>query len=214
MTDIITDVEELSVYSREVDVAKEGKLVQSVIVKLKEAIREKNLVSLSAVQIGEPIRVFVINFNGKLRSFVNPIIGNSKGLELATEECPSLPGKKYIRPRNNDIAVMYSTPLGKVESKRLVGLAAIVFQHEIDHLNGLLLSDIGLEVDDDFFAATEEERFEVLSAYCDSLDLRGKEAEEAARADEEASKIMDVLDTMEKIRDGDIEISPIKKEDN
>jgi peptide deformylase len=52
---------------------------------------------------------------------------------------------------------MYQKPAGAIETRQLVGLAAIVFQHEVDHLEGLLLSDVGLEIDSDFENATEEE---------------------------------------------------------
>jgi hypothetical protein len=70
---------------------------------------------------------------------------------------------------------MYQTPLGKIESKQFMGAAAKVFQHEMDHLDGLLLSDIGLEIDELFDNATEEERMEVINMYLDSLDIKQKE---------------------------------------
>ena len=148
MKEIVTDVELLSGRSDEVDIRKQNQLVRDTIVQLKDIIRSNNIFSLSAPQIGENIRVFVINFNGTLRSFVNPIITETKGFELSRETCESLPGKTYIRPRANNITVMYQTPLGKIESRQMVGQAAIVFQHALDHLDGLLLSDIGVEIDE------------------------------------------------------------------
>lgn len=70
---------------------------------------------------------------------------------------------------------MFQNPMDKPISRRLVGLAAIVYQHEIDHLNGLLLSDFGIEIDEDFYNASEEERQELIEPDLDTLDLKQKE---------------------------------------
>lgn len=45
----------------------------------------------------------------------------------------------------------------------------------MDHLEGLLLSDIGLEIDDDFDNASQEEKDELINWYLDTLDLKAKE---------------------------------------
>ena len=113
----------------------------------------------------------------QIKTFINPVIEaySPKGMQLSREKCSSLPGKEYIRVRNNDIRVMYQRPTGEAESNRLLGKAALVFQHEMDHLEGVLISDIGLEVIPEFDEATDEERAEVIKEYLDSLDIRVKE---------------------------------------
>ena len=173
--DITTDVEKLSVRADEVDVRKDNNLVRDITVNLKNVVREKGLTGLSAPQIGYDKRIFVINFNGDLRTFINPVLSGVKGFELSRETCSSIPDKTFIRPRHNNIQAIYQTPLGKIESKQFLGAAAKVFQHHLDHLDGLLLSDIGLEIDEMFDNATEEERMEVLNMYLDSLDIKKKE---------------------------------------
>ena len=74
MEKIIKDFEKLSQRSDEVDIKKSNKLIRDTIISLKDIIKKNNLVYLTAPQIDVPIRVFVINFNGSLRSFVNPVI--------------------------------------------------------------------------------------------------------------------------------------------
>ena len=103
----------------------------------------------------------------QIKTFINPVIEaySPKGMQLSREKCSSLPGKEYIRVRNNDIRVMYQRPTGEAESNRLLGKAALVFQHEMDHLEGVLISDIGLEVIPEFDEATDEERAEVIKDY-------------------------------------------------
>ena len=181
---------------------------------LKNAVREHNLLSLSANQIGFDKRIFVINFNGTIRTFVNPVITQVKGFELSRETCSSIPDKTFIRPRHNDIQVMYQTPLGKIESKRFMGAAAKVFQHEMDHLDGLLLSDIGLEIDELFDKATDEERQEVINMYIDSLDIKQKEIDKEIEDDEELKKISDGIDFMTKVQKGEVQIENIPYEKN
>ena len=210
--DIITDVEILSARADEIDVRKSNKEVRDLAVKLKNAVREHNLASLSAPQIGVNKRVFVINFSGDLRTFVNPIISGVKGFELSRETCSSIPDKTFIRPRHNDIQVMYQTPLGKIESKRLVGMAAKVFQHCIDHLDGLLLTDIGLEIDEKFDNATEEERVAIINMYLDSLDIKQKEIETDIKEDADAKQLFDGIRYMEKVQSGEIEVERVEVE--
>jgi hypothetical protein len=104
---------------------------------------------------------------------------------------------------------MYQTPLGKIESKQFMGAAAKVFQHCIDHLDGLLLSDIGLEIDEMFDNATEEERTEVINMYLDSLDIRQKEVDKEIQEDKELKQIVDGIDFMEKVKKGEVQIEQV-----
>lgn len=211
--DIITDEIKLSERADEVDVRKDNKLVREITVALKDTIREHNLTSLSANQIGYNKRIFVINFNGDLRTFINPVISSVKGIELSRETCPSVPDKTYIRIRHNDITAMYQTPLGKIESNRFLGMAAKIFQHEVDHLDGLLISDIGLEIDDDFDNATEDERQQVINMYLDSLDIKQKEIDKEIEEDQDLKQLSDGIKFMEKVQKGEIELEHIKMTD-
>lgn len=206
MKEIITDYEKLSEWSDEIEPGKGGKNTQEIVLELKKVVREKNLKGLSAPQIGYNKRIFVINFNGDIRSFINPIIKGAEGIELSRETCSSIPNKTFIRIRNSSIDVAYMTPLGKIESRKMFGLAATVFQHHMDHLNGLLISDVGLEIDEAFDAATEEEREEVISAYLDSLDLHRKQLAEEISSDEDLSKMEKAIEFLEKVQNGEVEI--------
>ena len=210
MNEIITDLEKLSERSDEIDVAKQGKLVQETNIKLKTIIKEQGLTALSAPAIGIAYRIFVIKFGDKLKCFINPMIQKAEGLELSREKCSSIPDKEFIRPRNNKIHVIYSTPLGKIESVMLAGKAATVFQHEMDHLDGLLISDVGLEIDKDFDEATEEEKQEVLSAYLSSISEAAKQFNEDLSTDEETKETWNAAKFITSFAEGNIEIE--KKE--
>ena len=204
--EVITDLETLSERCDEIDVRKQASLVQEIVLGLKATLRahKENAVALAANQIGYNYRIFVIRFGeNDYRTFINPIITNAKGLTLNKESCLSIPGKEYIRPRNTEIEVMYQTPLGKAESRKMFGLAAFVFQHELDHLDGLNVSDIGLEIDDDFRNASEEEQNQLLDKYLEALDLKQKELKEEIDNDEELKQQSDAIDFMQSVIKGE-----------
>ena len=208
--EVITDYEKLSERCDEVDAKKKNTDIQSIVVDLKATMRANpDITGLSAIQIGYDKRVVVINFNGDLRTFVNPIITASQGMQLSKEKCHSIPGKEFIRLRNSKITVMYQTPLGKVESVELMGLAAIVMQHQIDHLDGLLLSDVGLEIDEDFEKASEDEQSEVIQWYLDSLDVKEKEIELAIETDEDAKRMRDAVRFIQSVNSGETKLEEI-----
>lgn len=214
--DIVTDYDALSVRCDEFDLTKKNKDAQEIVLTLKNTIRaHKDMVALSANQVGYDKRIICLNFNGDIRTFINPIVTKATGLELSREYCHSLPDKSYIRLRYSSIDVTYQTPVGKVESVELVGLAARIMQHHIDHLDGLLLSDIGLEVDDEFDNATEEERQELIDYYLDSLDLSRKQIEADIANDSEAKQLSDAIRFMESVRKGEtiIESVPLTEEE-
>ena len=207
--DILTiDKNELELSQRaiEIDIKTENKLMREIISALKHTIELNNIVSLSAPAIGYDKRIFCIKFDTEIKTFINPVIIQSKGIQLSREICTSIPGRTFIRPRNNDITVIYQKPSGPSESRQLVGLSAIVFQHELDHLEGLLLSDIGLEIDDDFENASEEEREEVINYYLDSLDLKRKELEDEIQSNEELKQLSEGIKFMESVYKGETQI--------
>lgn len=202
---IITDEALLSERADEVDTIKEMKEARAIIAELKSIIRKKELTSLSAPAIGYRKRIFCVNFSdSEIKTFINPIIVKAEGLVLSDERCTSIPGKRFILPRNNKVSIMYTSPLGKVESREVSGVAASVIQHEIHHLEGILVSDIGLEVDEMFDNATQEEREQVIGMYLDSLDIKQKELDKQIEEDADLKQIADATKFMEKVQSGEV----------
>ena len=203
---IITEIEALSDRAEEVDIKKEGQLCQEIILALKRAIKKNSLLGLSAPQLGYNKRIIVVNFSGDLRTFINPVISGAEGLELFRESCSSIPDKRFLRIRNNKVTVMHQTPLGKIETHKFVGMSAKVIQHHIDHLEGLLLSDVGLEIDDDFDNADDETKGKIIDMYLESLDLKKKQLDKEIEEDEELKQLSDAITFMEKVQAGEVEV--------
>ncbi len=109
-----------------------------------ELMRESKGVGLAAPQVAQNIRMFVMNPTGQPqddRVYVNPVLTEGDGEEEGEEGCLSLPGI-YIQVQRFKTLHMQAqdldgNPIDQVES----GYLARIWQHEVDHLNGTLLTD-------------------------------------------------------------------------
>lgn len=203
----IEDEIKLGERSTEIDTKNQATELREIVKALKDTMREKGLKSLSAPAIGYQRRIFCIDYSDlEIKTYINPVIANAKGIELSCETCTSIPGVRYTRPRNNDITVIYQSPTGKIEQRQLIGLAAIVFQHELDHLDGILLKDIGVEIPDDYDNWSDEQKEEFAKDYLDSLDLLTKEVQKEIENDPELKQIQDAADFMAGVYKGEIQL--------
>lgn len=113
-------------------------------------------VGLSAPQIAVNERVFVVS--GKIwkkegkpapmdEYFINPVITKkSRKLVIAEEGCLSIPNIYGLVKRHATVSIDYIDALGKPATKKAIGLLARIFQHEIDHLDGILFTDKATDV--------------------------------------------------------------------
>ena len=191
--------------AQEINREKDGKLLREITANIKKTMRKNGLTSLSAPGIGYNKRVFCIDFSDQeIKTFINPVITNAEGLQLAKEICSSIPGKEYIRPRNTTVDIIYETPTGKIKTNRFSDIAAFVIQHEIDHLECVTLEDIALEIESDFEEATQDERNEIINMYLDSLDLRQKDLDTEIESDDELKVVSERLKFTEALAKGEI----------
>lgn len=123
----------------------------SDVIQMFALMNHHNAYGLAASQVGIQKRFFCTEW-GEL--FINPVMVPliRDGKTTAPEACLSLPGKTFMVERWNTV---------QVGGKFYTGLHARVIAHEIDHLNGILISDIG----------TPPEEFQ--TAYKDRILLAG-----------------------------------------
>ena len=101
-------------------------------------------IGLAAPQIGESLRVITVDIarNGEgLIVMINPEIISSEGEYVDEEGCLSVPDFKESIRRKQKIVVAGLDIDGKNIQLTAEGLLAAAFQHEIDHLNGILIID-------------------------------------------------------------------------
>ncbi len=118
-------------------------LIQDMI----ETMYDDDGIGLSANQAGYHYRFFVISGNvfedGRPDSvFINPkLLEVSEDVWDYEEGCLSVPGIREIVYRPRTIRVHYTDAGGKEQEEELSDLAGRVFQHELDHLNGIFFVD-------------------------------------------------------------------------
>ncbi len=103
-------------------------------------------IGLAANQVNVLQRIFVIDFqlideHLEARAFVNPRIVRREGSVKMEEGCLSIPGVRADVVRPETVEVAYQDLEGRPHQEVLTELAARVFQHELDHLNGVLFID-------------------------------------------------------------------------
>jgi len=133
--------------------------LEKLINNMKETMYNASGVGLAAPQIGKAIRLFLIDaspfaedddlseeertvlksFN---RVFINPKILEEEGEEwLFNEGCLSIPEVREDVSRQPKITIEYQDENFTIHKETLEGLAARVFQHEYDHIEGILFTD-------------------------------------------------------------------------
>ena len=94
--DIVTDELQLSERAVEIDVRTQAAEMREIIKALKDTMRAKGLSSLSAPAIGYNRRIFCIDFkDSEIKTFINPIIAQAKGMQLSIEKCVCIPDKEF-----------------------------------------------------------------------------------------------------------------------
>ena len=146
-----------------------------------ETMRESNGVGLAAPQVGVLLRFFVVELpedeetGDPADTYIvfNPEIIKGSGEQIGYEGCLSIPGYVGEVARQDRIIVKGLDERGKPVRFKLDGYLARVFQHEIDHLDGILFTDkltdpstlqpvqVGEEESAELKAATEMEAVRV-----------------------------------------------------
>ncbi len=113
-----------------------------------ETMREYSGIGLAAPQVGRSIR-FMIAHNavaGETRAFVNPqIVSASVDCDVHGEGCLSFPGRFADIERHTSITLKFQDLELNDREEEFQGFFARVIQHELDHLNGVLLPDRAID---------------------------------------------------------------------
>lgn len=104
-------------------------------------LEENNGVGLAAPQIGKSYQIAVILAANQDLIIINPEITFLGEFREMEEGCLSLPGEVYLVKRAKKIHLKYFDLDGKKQKIKAKGLLAEVIQHEVDHLNGILICD-------------------------------------------------------------------------
>lgn len=125
---------------------------QKLIDALIETTGTANGVGIAAPQVSESYRLFIVASRPNARypnapqmeptAMINPrIITHSTDMVKGWEGCLSVPGIRGLVPRYQAIEVEYMTRDGQLHRQELTDFVARIFQHEYDHLDGIVFLD-------------------------------------------------------------------------
>lgn len=99
-------------------------------------------VGLAAPQINSDLSMFIMKLDGINTVIINPRILKREGLKPSMEGCLSIPNMSGVVPnRNITLEVLFYDGHFNKHQMTLTGFNAIIWQHEYDHLNGILYTD-------------------------------------------------------------------------
>jgi peptide deformylase len=144
--------------------------VQALIDDMLVTVAEVDGVGIAAPQVHEPLALFIVASRPNPRyphapemtptAMVNPeLLWASEEKEKGWEGCLSIPGLRGLVPRHRRIGVRYLTRTGKVREEEYGDFLARVFQHEFDHVQGMVFID---RVEDTRELVTEKEYLRII----------------------------------------------------
>lgn len=116
--------------------------------------RDRQCLGIAAPQVGAWVRIFTVKQRkdtsrdgpgDRIYCFVNPTVEPASGAlsSSETEGCYSMPGRKVLVERRTAVIVRGLSPDGSRIEVKLIGQAARAAQHEMDHLDGILIDHYG-----------------------------------------------------------------------
>ena len=126
--------------------------LRSLVDDMRETLRDADGVGIAAPQVYEPLSLFIVAPRPNLRYpdaplmepevVINPeILDRSDDLVKGWEGCLSIPGIRGNVPRHRRIRTRYQDIEGRVVEKTFEDFIARIFQHEFDHLRGVVFLD-------------------------------------------------------------------------
>ncbi|NER20661.1 MAG: peptide deformylase [Symploca sp. SIO1C2] len=126
--------------------------LQQLIDELITTVVGENGVGIAAPQVSQSYRLFIVASRPNLRyphapvmeptAMLNPrIVAHSQEMVKDWEGCLSIPGIRGLVPRYRSVEVEYTGRDGQLQQLKLTDFVARIFQHEYDHLDGIVFLD-------------------------------------------------------------------------
>jgi peptide deformylase len=139
---ILTD-EDKRLRRKSKKVAKIDDSIRNLGALLVETMLANNGVGLAAPQCGIMKRIIVVLANKEPKVMINPeIIFTSNEKEILEEGCLSIPQTYIEKERYSKVTIKYRSLQGHPHLEIYEGLVARIIQHEIEHLDGILMTDV------------------------------------------------------------------------
>lgn len=211
---IIKDENRLSERCNEVNVFESRNFVSKVVNDIKDTMKaNKDLMALSAPQLGYNARIFCIRFSdGEIKTFINPMITKIKDKCIMIEKdiCSD---KEYMIQRPERVLVGFQTATGRAETDlSLKNPLSAIFEQMVDIIDGTLFfkyKTIGIEIDSNYYKASQKEKDELHEWYLNVyIPMKVKEMEEIANSDKDIKETRDAITFLTSVINGETELVP------
>jgi peptide deformylase len=125
---------------------KVGKDILMILEDMTETLQHAGGNGLAAPQVGVSQRLVVVKKETTYIKLINPMIAESAGEQMSLEGCLSLPGVYAVVRRPESTIVRALDTGGKPFEMKAMHHLAAVFAHEIDHLDGILMTDKAIRI--------------------------------------------------------------------
>jgi peptide deformylase len=126
--------------------------IHALIDNLMTTLLESNGVGIAAPQVAVSLRLLIVASRPNPRYpdapkmeptvMINPrLLSVSEAIEKGWEGCLSVPGIRGFVPRHRQVEIEYTSQDGTLQQQILTDFVARIFQHEFDHLNGMVFLD-------------------------------------------------------------------------
>lgn len=120
-----------------------GNQVSYLSMSMMETLSALKGLGLSANQVGLSHRMFALNMGDKIWCLINPVVLEKSFVKTKYKEgCLSFPGLFLEIGRPNSVTVEFQTASGSKMVQTFDGLTATCVQHELDHLDGIVYTDL------------------------------------------------------------------------
>ncbi len=123
-------------------VEKINTFIKNLLDDMADTMYKNNGVGLAGNQVGVLKRVIVVDDGNGLLQLINPVITEKEGTQCGEEGCLSLPDIYGDVERAEKVKVKAQNIKGEYIEIEATGLLARIFQHETDHLDGKVFSDL------------------------------------------------------------------------
>ncbi len=123
-------------------VPKVTKDILKLLKDMEDTLKDEGGLGIAANQVGHALRMCLAKFNGKINVLINvEITWRGEKTDIVEEGCLSLPGIDIKVERPTEITIKYLNEKGEEQERKLSDVDARIVQHEVDHLDNILISD-------------------------------------------------------------------------
>ena len=191
------------------DVEKINNEILDICAQMEDELNKTDYAGITASLIGYDKRIIALKFEDKIECLINPLITQKKSENyVVVKQKDIFSDQYYIIPRFKEIELFYTNKDKSVKRLGLKGDAAYFYQQLSDILGGLLISDYGMPIDDDWDELTDEQKNNVVELYMKSFQEASEYMEKLIDEDPQAHDIRKTLAFMESVRNGETKLAP------